>query len=50
MPHDPLEADAGAGLAGAEVLRLRQGRGVGDSSGINLEREAIRKWISVGTG
>ena len=49
MPHDPLEAHAGAGLAGAEVLGLRQGRGVRDGSGINLETEAIRKWISVGT-
>ncbi len=44
MPHDPLEVHAGAGLAGAEVLGLREGRGVGDGPGINLEKEeAIRK-------
>ena len=43
MPHDPLEVHAGAGLAGAEVLGLREGRGVGDGPGINLEKETIRK-------
>ena len=43
MPHDPLEVHAGAGLAGAEVLGLREGRGVGDGPGINLEIETIRK-------
>ena len=43
MPHDPLEVHAGARLAGAEVLGLREGRGVGDGPGINLEIETIRK-------
>ena len=37
MPHDPLEVYAGAGLAGAEVLGLREGRGVSDGPDINLE-------------
>ena len=47
MPHDPLEVHAGAGLAGAEVLGLREGRGVGDGPGINLEiEEAIRKLLT----
>ena len=49
MPHDPLEVHAGAGLAGAEVLGLREGRGVGDGPGINLEKEeAIRKLLTRG--
>lgn len=46
MPHDPLEVHAGAGLAGAEVLGLREGRGVGDGPGINLEIETIRKLLT----
>ena len=47
MPHDPLEVHAGAGLAGAEVLGLREGRGVGDGPGINLEiEETIRKLLT----
>ena len=46
MPHDPLEVHAGAGLAGAEVLGLREGRGVGDGPGINLEKETIRKLLT----
>ena len=46
MPHDPLEVHAGAGLAGAEVLGLREGRGVSDGPGINLEIETIRKLLT----
>ena len=46
MPHDPLEVYAGAGLAGAEVLGLREGRGVSDGPGINLEVETIRKLLT----
>ena len=37
MPHNPLEVDAGAGLAGAQVLRLSQGRGICNGPGINLQ-------------
>ena len=37
VPHDPLEVDAGPGLAGAEVLGLSEGRGVGDGAGIHLK-------------
>ena len=48
MPHDPLEVHAGARLAGAEVLGLREGRGVGDGPGINLEIETIRKLLTRG--
>ena len=47
MPHDPLEVHAGAGLAGAEVLGLREGRGVSDGPGINLEiEETMRKLLT----
>lgn len=47
MPHDPLEVYAGAGLAGAEVLGLREGRGVSDGPGINLEiEETMRKLLT----
>ena len=37
VPHDPLEVDAGPGLAGAEVLGLCEGWGVGDGAGIHLK-------------
>ena len=47
MPHDPLEVHARAGLAGAEVLGLREGRGVSDGPGINLEiEETMRKLLT----
>ena len=47
MPHDPLEVYAGAGLAGAEVLGLREGRGVSDGPGINLEiQQTMRKLLT----
>lgn len=47
MPHDPLEVHASAGLAGAEVLGLREGRGVSDGPGINLEiEETMRKLLT----
>ena len=46
MPHDPLEVHACAGLAGAEVLGLREGRGVSDGPGINLEIETMRKLLT----
>ena len=38
VPHNPLEVDAGAGLAGAQVLGLSQGRGVCNGPGINLKK------------
>ena len=37
MPHDPLQVDAGPGLAGAQVVGLGEGGGVRDGPGINLE-------------